>query len=353
MAVILGMMAMPDLQDARITEVGVAEFEDSIARSLAEHNRQVEALTSLFTTPTTEFKTRFRTPINARLQPLDENGRARPIKPAGYYDVAFPLKDAGTAWGYNYVAGAYMTVAEAKRATMALQDADSRSVRDWMLGALFHKNGTSPWTFTDELHGSLSVYGLANSDTVTYSIQTGADSGATDDHLKGTAALTAATFADVYDELMEHPENGGEVITFISSAYKATVEALGTFYPVIDNDIRPGSGTSVLTGTLGVNVPGTVLGKVENNWIVEWKSMPSNYMISVTTNGERPLARREDPIAELRGFHLAGDRTNYPWFERQYRRRVGFGGWNRVGAIVYRTNNGTYAVPTNYDQPMI
>jgi hypothetical protein len=42
----------------------------------------------------------------------------------------------------------------------------------------------------------------------------------------------------------------------------------------------------------------------------------------------------------------------FPFFQDNWIRRMGFGGWNRVGAVVMRTGNGSYAVPTNYAVPM-
>ena len=85
---------------------------------------------------------------------------------------------------------------------------------------------------------------------------------------------------------------------------------------------------------------------------MEWPSLPSDYTISVTTGGEKPIAMREDVEAELRGFKKVAERNDHPWYESQWLRRAGFGAWNRVGALVYRTNNATYAIPTNYSSPM-
>jgi hypothetical protein len=345
MAYLYGFINMKDLYARRVTEVGVDEVNVAIERSVAEHNRQMDALMGLFVRRTTEFKTRFRTPVAARLQPLDNNGRALPIKPAGQYDVSFPLQQAGTAWGTNSVTGAYMTVEEAAEATAAMMDADFRWMRDHLLNAFFVDGS---YTFTDELHGALTVYGLASGDATTYNIQSGSDTEATDDHVQGTASLANATFTGLYTELLEHPENSGEVVALVSSADRAAIEALSLFYPIANRNLRPGNSATVLDANLSVSLPGDVFGMVDRVWVAEWRSMPSNYLVAFTTGGEQPVAMREDPIAELRGFNRVADRTDYPWFERQYRRRAGFGAWNRVGAVILRTNNATYAAPTGY-----
>jgi hypothetical protein len=224
-------------------------------------------------------------------------------------------------------------------------------MRDHLLAALFWKSTTLPWTFVDDEHGSLSIYGLANGDTTVYNLITGTDSGATDDHLLFDDTPAADTFTLIYDELLEHPENGGQVIAFIPTNLKATVQAISTFYPVEDPDLRIGQASTVLAGSLGTPVPGVVLGKVEKVWIVEWKSLPDDYIIGVTTEGEKPLAMREDMEASLRGFKQVAVREDHPFYERQYLRRAGFGAWNRVGAVVVKDSS-SYALPTGYGSPM-
>jgi hypothetical protein len=348
-----GFMNLQDLFDKRVTEIGVSVVDSAIAATVAEHNRQIDALLGLFARRTTDFKTRFRTATVARLQPLDENGRALPIRPGGLYDVAFPILRAGTAWGANYEARIKMTVQEANEATQTLTMADARWMRDHVLAALYTNVS---YTFVDEQHGSLTVLGPANADAQVYNVLSGADAGATDTHFFAQAAAIAdATnpYPNIHDELVEHPQNTGEVIALIPTNLRATTEALATFHPLADPNLRLGTGQTELIGNLGMPVPGDVIGYEDSKvWIVEWRSLPDNYIIGLTTGGERALALREDDFAQLRGFNRVADRDDHPWFEQQYMRKAGFGGWNRVGVTITRIGNGTYAIPTNYTSPM-
>lgn len=348
MGILYGLLNMADLKAKRVTEVGVAEVTTALDMTLAEHNRQMNLLMAAFVRPTTDFKGVYRTAANARLQPLDNNGRARPIKPAGQYDLAWPILQAGAAWGWNDVTAKKARVGDVAEIVTTITTADRRWMRDHLLAALFYENGTTPLTFVDEEHGSLSVYGLANGDSVTYHIISGADAAATDDHVKGAASLTAAVFTDVKNELMEHPENGGQVVVFVPTASRSTVEGLTGFYPKGDPNLQMGSGSTVLVGPEPTNIPGEIFGYIEGCWVAEWRSLPDNYLVGITTEGERPIAMRQDEEAELQGFNFVAERDDYPYYERQYRRRAGFGAWNRVGAIVYRTDNSTYAIPTGY-----
>ena len=352
MAVLLGLLTEEDIAAQRVTTVGVRQVLDAVTQSVAEHNRQLNALMALFARRITDAQTRYETAGATRSQPLDANGRARPIKPSGYYTVGFPLQGSGNAWGRNYRTSIKMTVGEVARVVATILDGDSRWMRDHVLAALFYENSTTPWTFADPVYGDLSVYGLANGDTTTYQILSGADSAATDDHVKGATAVTEAVFQDIHDELVEHPENGREVVALIPTASRATVEALTNFYPLADMNLRSGVGVTELTRTPTAATPGELIGYIAGVFVYVWSGMPSDYIIGTTVGGAPPLAMRQHPNALLQGFREVDQRRDYPWYERQYLRAAGFGAWNRVGAIVYRTDSASYAIPTGYSSPM-
>ena len=162
--VLYGFMNLKDAFAAKVEDVGIGVVNTAIDETLAEHNRQLTALTALFAESTTEYKVRAKTPVAARLQPLDENGRARPIKAAGYYDVAFPILDAGSAWGQTYKASKKATVEDANNVMATMLAADRRWLRDHILAALY---SNANWTFADPEHGDLVVKGLAATGTDT------------------------------------------------------------------------------------------------------------------------------------------------------------------------------------------
>lgn len=355
-ALLYGFMQLKDLKDRRVTEVGVSVVNTAIEASVAEHNRQIQVIIDLFAERTTEFKEKFSSPVAARLQPLDENGRARPIKPLGQYGVAYPLQEGGTAWGANYRTSKKMTVQEANDITGTLISADVRWLRDHVLAALFTNVS---WTFNDPLHDALTVKGPANGDSDRYMISAGADSGATDTHFFAQAAAIADAsnpFPTIFSELSEHPENSGDVLAFVPTANKAATQGLATFTAVRDPNITAGSGVSQLTGTLGVALPGgdkSLLGYEDSGvWIAEWKTLPTDYLVAITTGGARGLKMREEPEESLQGFNKVADRNDHPFYESQYLRIAGFGANNRVGILVYRVGNASYAIPTNYTSPM-
>lgn len=334
--------------DLRVDEVGIEAVQNAIDASVAEHNRQVQALLSMFVQRTDVAQIRYETPVAGRLQPLDQDGRALPIQAAGHYDLAFPLQMAGSAWGANWVTQRKMTVANANRITATMLEADMRWIRDHILNVLL---ADSSYTWLDPQFGTLTIKPLANGDTDTYLIQTGSDAGAVDTHqLAQASAIDASNnpYPTIEEELLEHPENGGEVVAFISSSLKTATRNLSTFLEPADPNVISGNASDRVSGSLGVTVPGQVLGYVDGVWVVEWKSLPAGYIVAATTAGDAPVAMREDEETDLRGFQRVAQRSDHPFYESQWLRRAGFGAWNRVGAVAYYVGGGAYAVPTGY-----
>jgi hypothetical protein len=353
MAVLMGYLNSNDLKDRRVSDIPVAETDEAIRLTLAEYNRVTNLMLDFFSSPTTNVQERFKTPTNARLQPVDENGRALPVKGISQYTVGYPLQMGAHAYGFNYVTRNRITVNELGQEQITAQIADNNFVADHILAALFYVNTSSPapWTWPDEIHGDISVYGLADGDTVTYQRRNGIAM-ATDDHVLGFTSITTANLTTIANELKEHPENTGQVIAMVPTASRATIEALTEFVPVSDPNLNYGTVTTTLRN-LGVSVPGEIFGYVEGAgiFVSEWPRVPDNYIIAKMTGGVAPLRRREDPNPALRGYNTVADRDDYPWYERQFLRMIGFGAYNRVGAVVATTNTGTYAIPTGYSSP--
>lgn len=351
-----GFVNLENIFDQRVTEAGMQVVSTAIDQSVAEHNRQIDALRALFADPVSDVTRRYRTPVAVRNQPLDEHGRALPIRRAGFYDLGFPLQDSGNAWGQTFKARVKQTVEEANEITVAMLSGDMRWMRDHILAALFTN---AAWTFDDDEKGNVTVKGLANADTDTYLVMTGADQGATDSHYSAQATGIAAGADDpwnnvIVEELTEHPDNAGEVISFFNPTHSAAIRTLPGYVSPNNTRINPASTTRTLAGDLGIVVPGNVMGYHDKGaWLVEWRAFPANYILSVMTQGPRPLGMRQHEEEELRGFfRVPSDRVDHPYYEYQYLRYAGFGANNRVGAHVHRVGNAAYAIPTNYTSPM-
>lgn len=347
-----GFVGLENLMAQRLSDSNVAIVRDAIAQSVAEHNRQVVALTGELVDPTEAYKIRFRQPGAGTLQPLDDKGNPLPVREGAYYDVAFPIQGAGTAFGDNRVTRALMSVEEVNEHVLNSLYRDADWMKRHILAALFDNVA---WTFTDKLYGALTIQPLANSDAVTY-LKTNGTTAADTHYLAQAAAIADATnpYSVIYTELMEHPVNqGAEVVAYIPSNLVATTEALAAFLPVLDPNTVPGITNDRLGGSTGLGMGQELLGKVSKVWVVEWSNLPDNYIVAVARGTQKKVLRmREYPSASLKGLFQETNNVDGNSLETRFIRYAGFGALNRVGAVVYRIGNASYAIPTGYDAPL-
>jgi hypothetical protein len=351
-----GFLNLKDVLNQRVNAGGTTLIETvntAYETSIREHNATLAFLFSLFVTRLTKAQLRYKSPVAARLQSLDENGRAMPVKMAGYYTVGFPIKRAGIALGMNgRVMRAKMTVQDANDNLALMLSADNHWLRDQILAAVFTED---QYTFSDKDAGDLTILPIANGDSQVYLVRAGNEAGTTANHLRAQATLddSNAPFATIAADLRKRPENqSGRVVTLIPANLQATVEGLTAFIPKQDTDIRPGSASDVLVGSEPGGIPGEFIGKISNNYVFVWDALPDNYMVSVSTAGDRAIAMREYAEAELQGFSAWADRSDAPYFERQFDRFAGFAAYNRVNIIVTLIGAASYNPPTGLAQPL-
>lgn len=344
------------IDDRLITEVGIEEVATATRISMELHNRVMNNLLDIFVMETTDYKRRFLTPHHASLQPIDpETGRALPGRVGGHYDVGWPMKAGAYALARTFRAAQKMTMRELVRRVLTMQEADRRWVRNHLLAALFTNVS---WTFTDEEYGDVTVYPLANNDTVTYFKKGDADAPSTDNHFL-SQANNLGDGADnmlktLADTLREHPENGdGEVVAFVPTNLEDEVMGLALFNDKIDPNIRYGSASDILSGTAPALGIGELIGydAYSRTWVYRWDVMPSNYIIATILGGEKPLAMRVHRNPSWRGFFEDYQREDAPFTEVQYKREMGLGAWNRVGAAIGQVSDAdaTYDIPSGYN----
>lgn len=346
---LFGFVALKDVVGERVGTQGVETLNNAIDVSLQQHTAELDAMFRIWCAKTTKYTERHKSIVHEELQMVDEFGRALPTKGTIYQTLAYPLFRGATALGLTYEARQKITVQELNDLIAGKTEADARTMKRWLLSALFDNVG---YTFTDEAHGDLVIKGgLANSDADLYLPYSGGDEGATDEHYLFQAAAIDDThnpFPTIREELMEHPENGGEVIAFIPPGLNATVTGLADFIPVGDPHLRQGANATTIVGGPGVDHPGKLLGRTNEVWVAEWRSTPANYIEATTTGGEPALAFREDETESLRGFKRVAERDDHPYYESQYLRKGGFAGRNRINGVVMKMGAGSYIIPSGY-----
>jgi hypothetical protein len=353
MAVLYGFHNLQDVLDNRASAIDQDILSDAINAAISAHNADLNASIALLANKqTTDPQIGVNQMAEGELQGLDEWARPLPRRiPAPVARYA-PLFMAGDSLATNYVMQQKMTVQEVNDRLQSVLLADTKWNRRQMLSALFTN---ASYNFSDPQFGTLAVSVLANGDAETY-LRNASGAASADTHHKGSAALDNAMLQDMRDELIEHDENGGteaQVVVFVPPSSSAAVKALTGFVASADPNITYGTGANAYSGSFGAIAPGVELGYSTSAMvhIREWAKIPANYAIAVTDSGLSPLLYREDEEQSLRGFHEIPGREDTPYLQRIWIRRRGYAAFNRVGAVVYRTNNATYAIPSGFQAP--
>jgi hypothetical protein len=353
MAVLYGFHSLEDAFDQSAME-NLADVTDAITAAQAEYNAVTNSMVSIFAQRTTDYGAAVKVGGGRRLQPQDEFARALATrrKPASFR-VEWPLQSAGDAIAQTYEASVAMTVEQVNDNLEEMQQADSQWVREHLLGGLFTNVS---WDFDDDQYGPLTIYGLANGDTHTYTVDAAGLSQEIDNHyFAQSAAIDDLNnpYPGLREALEHHPVNAGsDVVAFIHSDQRGATEALAGFFAYSDPNISPAPGEPQLVGSAPGGLPGKIIGYVDGVWIAVWGGMPSGYILVTTQSQAKPLAMREWSFAQLRGFVLDAEEERYPYLQRQYKRRAGFGARNRIGAAVTQIGSGTYAAPAGLSAPM-
>ncbi|HEV7299012.1 MAG TPA: hypothetical protein VGN72_06560 [Tepidisphaeraceae bacterium] len=347
--------------DVIASEVDRVALLEAQLETVATANAEIQRHVRVFADPTTKSQLAVRLGADNEFQALDENGRPQPVKGGGSYIAGVPLFKGGTAEGWNFWTFEQMTLRDFAESLDQMVSAYAKWVRRQMLAPLFY-NGAG-FNFTDPRLGEdLTVYGLANGDDVVYQSSNGA---ATDSHYSAQAAAisdAANPFTAIYNDLIEHPQNGSRIVAFVASDQVAAIRLLAGFAPATRNMISviPATGDETIDPLQapGLNLPlastMTYIGMHENTYIVQWSSLPSGYIVHVAIDAAvKPLALREYPQPALRGLINQGEpMSRFPYQQNNYVAAVGFGGKNRVGAHVLRVGNASYAAPTAYPFPI-
>lgn len=357
MSSIFGALSLSDSDRVYNATQGQQVIFDAVQDYLARVNAEIAAGMSVFVERTTsDHKLRYKLPGSGTLQRVGDDGRYGAVKGYGQWDVAFSLEDFGAQLSQGQVAMAYMTVAELDRHVQTVAVQNVNTVRHEMLKRIFNNVQTS---FVDPLWGTLAIEPLANGDTVTYPPVLGSASEATENHYleSGYAASSISDtnnpYVTIKDELEEHfgqQTGNSNVAVFINTAQVAKTEALTDFDPVNDRFVLPGANTDQPTG-LPAGLPGRILGRTNGTWVVEYKWIPSGYMLGIHLDAPKPLIRRIDPADTGLGdgLQIVAKDMDFPFENTFWRHRFGVGAGNRLNGVVMELGTGgTYTIPAAY-----
>lgn len=301
---------------------------------------------------TTNYSERAFLPASGYMQRSRNTTRPGATKLSGSWDVAYPIDDLRDQIAIDDVALAYMTATQLDANARGVAQRYVNSKRFLILRALLNKDNE---TFSDDLWGDLTIRRLANGDSgVEYPPVLGASTMTTShNHYVGTnyaasgISDTNNPYATIRDHLEEH-YGDSQIVVFINNAQRPLTEALTAFTDKTPAWITPGADTATLVSGLP-SVPGRPIGAISDVLVVEWRWIPSGYMVGVAIDKPGPLMKRVDVPEILRGFKLVTEQQEFPLNESFYRAREGYGAKNRLNGVALQlVASTTYTTPSAF-----
>jgi hypothetical protein len=357
MSTIFGELGLSDSDRVFNATQGQRVIYDAIASYVNRVNAEANAAYGVFVAETTtNHQERYRLPGGGYMQEINADQKPDAVKSYGTWDVAYPLRNYADAVSGSRVSRAYMTVAELENQTLGIVARSVNTMRRELLRALMYKEDE---TFVDPLWGSLTVKGLGtgSTDGVLYPPVLGSVTEAVRQRYNGSNYLSSAIsdtnnpYATIASALIAdfgQQQGNSNIAVFINTAQKAKTIALTDFDPLNDRFIVPGANINQLSN-LPVNLPGTIIGRTDGCWVVEWPFMPSGYMLGVHLDSPAPLKKRIDPADTGLGdgLQLVTEDEEYPFLASYWHNRFGYGVGNRLnGYAMYLIDSTTYTSPT-------
>ena len=360
MSGIFGALDINDTDRVYLSTLGQSVIYDAIQALLTAYNAELTQAIAMFVEETTEDHTqRYKLPGTGRLQKTGDEAPTGAVRENGQWDVAFPLEGYGAALAGNRIDMSYMTVQDLDKHLDTVFAMDANTVRFALLQALLNKTNA---TFADKLWGNLTVKRLANADSDVYPPVLGTETETTShQHYNGTN-YTEASISDtndpyitLRDNLEEHfgnPTGGSPIVALINNSSTLKTLALTKFDPVPDRFVLPQANKEYAQLQGIPDVPGRLLGRHSSGvWVVEWRWIPSAYILGVHMAAPKPLKQRVDPgfTGLPRGLTMVAKDEDYPISTAYYDHRFGYGVGNRLSACAYQlVASTTYTTPTGY-----
>jgi hypothetical protein len=352
MSTIYGLLGIGD-RDTTVDSVGQAAVFNAINQITQRQEEETNLASQIFVEEeTTNYLERYYLPSGGMMQKSGRLTRPGAVKPVNSWDVNYDLLDYRDQVAWDDVSYAYMSVGKLDAVVSGVTIRHQNTVRYEILRHLL--NGTND-TFVDEIRGSLTIRRLANADGTVYPAVLGTSTDLTGhSHYAGTNYVSSAIsdtnnpYNTIKDNLLEH-FGQGNVVVFINNAERAKTEALTAFVPRTRMNVTPGANITTLNDQGLPNIPGEIIGSINDVLVSEWRWIPAGYMFGLDISQPGPLKRRVDIPASLRGFRLVAKQTEFPIDESFWRDRFGFGVGNRLNGVALQLVASTsYTTPTLY-----
>lgn len=361
MTSILGVLRNVD-PNTPVSKLSEGIIYDAVNQVVEKWNVDANAVIGLFTAGrTTDKASEFLALAgNSEMAEVEPGSSPEPVTATGGNTVGFPLNTLARSVVGNFVTTAYMTTEKFSQQTDQILIAAAKSLRKKLLKRIFNN---APESFTDkEVYnaGAVTVYPLANGDGFIYNTMDGSfteDTTVSNYFFSGYAASaisdTNNPFKTLGNQLWKYNGYGeGNQIFIINVDQREKVQSLTSFMKSGDAGVSYGADTDLALAQANIGSM-TFIGRIDQYGpVYVWGNQPTGYITALKADPIEPAIKRRTDTAEsglpqglfIKQYQDFQMNTHYEgWL------RVGFGGYNRVGAaVMFLDAVGPYTVPATY-----
>lgn len=335
-----GIYSVDDLlavRNASAAEFGAEKVFDTLKNDLSFYNGLISEQMSFMAENVDEQSRVYGGSVLHEMTQVDEYGVAPSKKGYITSDVSFPLRlfSSSIGWTQKYLEVA--SPAELMSEYLSVRGGHSYEVTRQIKNAIYNKDN---YTFVDRLTNSVSltIRRFVNADGQAIPDFNGKSfDGASHTHYKAKAgaSLANADIDGLVSNVTEHGHTRGLMLV-VSLANKAAITALTGFTPLSSKVMVYNATDSTV-----VKLDTTDL---DNQHIGYWGDIPvwvkpyavENYVLCITTEGEKALGFRQRKQDSLKGLRLVSEIPSFPLISKSFEAEFGVAVNSRTsGAVLY------------------
>lgn len=347
-----GTFSVDDLlavRNASAAEFGLDNINKALQADLSFYNGLVSEQMGLFAENLTVQSKIYGASVLHQMEQVDEFGVAPSKKGYSTGDVSFPLRMYSSSIGWTQKFLEIATPEELASEYLSVRAGHSYEINKQIKKAIY--NNTN-YTFVDKLSNgvSLTVRRFLNADSQAIpDFQGTSFTASSHTHYVASATLTGVAINSLISNVQEHGHTRGLKL-IINIADKPDMVALtgtGSFVPLSNAIMVYNASDSTLTKLDNTDLANQMIGYWDGNvevWVKPYAV--ENYMLCITSEGEKALGFRQRPQASLQGLRLVSDLPGFPLISKSFEAEFGLAVNSRTSGAVLYFANATWANPT-------
>ena len=346
-----GTFSVDDLlavRNASAAEFGMDKINQALQADLSFYNNLVSEQMSLFAENLTEQSRVYGASVLHQMSEVDEFGVAPSKKGYSTGDVSFPLRLYSSSIGWTQKHLDIATPNELLSEYLSVRTGHSYEINKQIKKAIYNNTNA---TFVDKnFNGvSLTVRRFLNADGQAIPDYEGTSfTAASHTHYMANSTLTGSAVDLLISNVQEHGHTRGLklIINIADKSKMIGLTGTGSFVPLGNAVMVYNASDSTMTRLDNTDLNNQHIGYWNDIEVWVKPYAVANYMLCITSEGEKPLGFRQRPQSSLQGLRLVSEIPGFPLISKSFEAEFGVAVNSRTSGAVLYFANATWANPT-------